>query len=488
MKMPVEDVIECFLRTYMDVFSLREFTSLMNELGGDFTQDECRIFLSNFSNVFELENDNFITRAGAFTNYCFTFKPTKEEFDRGVFIVGDRFMPFIDPEMNSCMLKIFKEGTTKKLKKRIEEFDSDFVLDFFSFYGIEYASQVIASDPACCELNLEESEFELPEKVKITCFDIQDLISSGEFSYGDRICCRVVNWQAGEIEFKVVQKNKNLSVLDSRDLERGNWYSVFEKEILKVFENKGPCKSMEEQLAFAFLENRENLSGDSSGSVEEYMRETTKVRYASYGVETRFWNANEEIPIIGKWNEDAEKEFLVKKYENNNYLEKQFPEFILDEFVKNSLFNKCFDMSSVATSLYPYFKRFSSEFQNEVILKLKLRHDIIEKKYNYFADYNVGVVREKVVELYSKVNELTERVCIECLDVSVLPTQEFVVLSQIYQQLVTFLNGFHSDQYDDDLSLIEISVENMASSFEVISEELNRVINIERKKGFNITK
>ena len=74
----------------------------------------------------------------------------------------------------------------------------------------------------------------------------------------------------------------------------------------------------------------------------------------------------------------------------------------------------------------------------------------------------------------------------ECTDIKNLPSQELVVLSQIYQHLVKFLEFFQFDDVDKSLGDIKVSVDNMTFTFDVISEDLIRALVIEGRKGFKI--
>ena len=235
-----------------------------------------------------------------------------------------------------------------------------------------------------------------------------------------------------------------------------------------------------------FIENKEALSVKNSGSVQELLEFSNKICYQSFGVETRLWKTGEEIPAIGEWNEqvsaaEADDSVLLDFSE-----EDLMPQVIIDAFVKNSLFKKDFDSDSLIEKIYPYYKYFSSELKKSTLLNLKRRHDILKKSYNYFADYNAACVRSDVLELFSRVNELMSRISIECTDIKNLPSQELVVLSQIYQHLVKFLEFFQFDDVDKSLGDIKVSVDNMTFTFDVISEDLIRALVIEGRKGFKI--
>ena len=68
------------------------------------------------------------------------------------------------------------------------------------------------------------------------------------------------------------------SELTADDLEREEWYSNFEKGLINGFETNGPVSSIEQQLAFLFLENQQELCIKNCGSAEEFLKHTKKNR------------------------------------------------------------------------------------------------------------------------------------------------------------------------------------------------------------------
>ena len=484
MGMSIEFIVEKFLQSYSKPFTRSEFSAMMKGLRLVSSDKEANALLDSFDCIYKISDDYYVTRSGAFLDYYFSFQPTKEEIENGVFLIGDRCIPFIDSEYEISFLNFCFDG--QKLNKKAVEFDSDFVLNFYSLYGDEYASQVIASDVVNRDVELSKSGYELPSKVKVTCIDIEPFIRDGRFSLGDRIVCRVMDFLSGTISIEFLKQNSDKSVFDIQDSERKDWYSKLENALVNSFEKNGPLSSICAQLTSVFIENKDALSVKNSGSVQELLEFSNKICYQSFGVETRLWKTGEEIPAIGDWNEQVS----AAEADDSVFLdfseEDLVPQVIIDAFVKNSLFKKDFDSDSLIEKIYPYYKYFSSELKKSTLLNLKRRHDILKKSYNYFADYNAACVRSDVLELFSRVNELMSRISIECTDIKNLPSQELVVLSQIYQHLVKFLEFFQFDDVDKSLGDIKVSVDNMTFTFDVISEDLIRALVIEGRKGFKI--
>ena len=165
---------------------------MLARIGIRFTPDECTMLLEENPNVFALVDGMYLTRAGAFTGQYFSMKPTRAEISKKVFIAGHRCIPFVDSEILSCDLTFLYNGTV--LPRVVVDYSGDAALELFSLYGDEFSSQYIASDPANSDINLAETSFSLPPVVKMTSFSLEPVIKREGFSSGDRLVCRVSNW------------------------------------------------------------------------------------------------------------------------------------------------------------------------------------------------------------------------------------------------------------------------------------------------------
>ena len=116
MKTDSISLINQYLRVKKETFSVRDFVSAVGKEGVKIRLDEGRDILQYNSNVFELKDGSFITRAGVFSDRIFTFKPSKLEVENGVFFIGHRCIPFVDSNNHSSTLDFFYKN--KLLKKK----------------------------------------------------------------------------------------------------------------------------------------------------------------------------------------------------------------------------------------------------------------------------------------------------------------------------------------------------------------------------------
>ena len=488
MKIPAEILIRQFLRSYPEPFSLKDFSTLLAKIGVKTTAQECSEYLSTCGNVFALTDGMYITRAFAFTNELFSFRPTRKEFDKGAFIAGHRCMPFIDPEILSNDINFEYKGVF--LRDKVVEIDSNSLLDLFFLYGEEYCVQYIASDPANHDIDLGKTDFTLPSMVHATGFSLDPLIKDG-FSFGDRIMCKVVDWDLNRVEVSFTHSDTSPFQMKMDDVARENWYATLEKCLLNSFSILGPRSSIEEQLALVFIDNRNELCVKDCGSIEELFSRTKKIGFQSFGVETRLWFAGKEVPAVGKWNTPVDFAPENKKNDKINYdLSIEPPDFVYDAYLKDQINKNIVDFELICKSLHPDFYRFSAQKQKSLLLHLKNRHDILLSEYNRFADFNIAPVRHEALDLYTAVNEVMHEIDEVSTDLSAFPQQPLVILSQIYAHLIHLIEMME----DTDASVlktldeISLSLEGMELNFDGIKDILKKVAAEQSKNGFVVTK
>ena len=488
MKIPANFIIEHFFRTFLDPFSPREFTMLLSRVGLKSSIEESKLFLENHPLVFPLVEGLFITRAAAFTNKLFSFKPTKKEFDKGILIAGCRTMPFTDPEVLSCELT-FRFGRTP-LERKTAEFDSGTALDFFELCGEEFAVQFIGADPANKDINLYETDFMLPNKVNMSGFSLDSLIKEDGLKYGDRIFCKVTDWDEGIVDIAGIVGRDEPFTVTAKDVEREKWYSTLEEKMLKTFDTVGPCSSIEEQLAIVFGQFSSELCVPSCGSLEEFFKRTKKIDFETFGVETRLWRKGEKVPAIGDWNRMYTPAHDDKDFIENVVGVDELPESLVNVFLKDHIYSNTGDLQKTIEKMYPYFYKLPEEKRESMLLHLKHRHDILRRKYNKFADSEIRVLRHKAVELYCKVFELLCAIDTCGGELEDFPQQPLVILSQIYGHVCQILELTETDTAAvvRECNEIMLSIEGMEFNFEEISGLLWAEIDRKCKSRFMLVK
>ena len=482
MTIAAEALIAHFLRTYREPFTAKDVSKLLAQVGIKVPVREIVEYLESDPLVFPLEHRLFLTRTGAFTGQFFSFVPTPQELAQGVFVPGDRCVPFVDMEMLSCTLQFEYNG--RVLEPKLFETDCNQARELFSLFGDEYAAQYIAADPVNKQLRLAEQEFELPSRLSLTGVSIDRIMQDCDFKYGDRFLCRVVEWEKGLIEiFPLVTHKHNPLQVNGEDMARQRWNDMLEKALLESFDRLGPCASMDEQLANVFYECRMDLCTADCGSVREFLGTSKKVAMELFGVETRLWRRGEDVPAVGKWNEHDVHCGLdggVPMY--------SLPDYVIDCYIQDVLFAKEEDVSGLARKIIPAAMEISPAEEREFALHIMHRNDILRKKYNWFADFSRGAIRHRALELYAKVGDLVYDVDCASDRLMEFPQQELVTLSQLFSHVSRMLELLSrlNENLDEEESAMQLSLEGMEYNFEDIRYQLKAVVERLKNDRFKV--
>ncbi len=482
MYVSTEAIINQFLRTFPDTFTARQLSHILARAGIKFSVPECKEYLETSPYVFALENKLYITRAGAFTGKWFSFKPAKGEIERQVFIAGHRCMPFVDSEVLSNSLQFYFRGN--RLPNKVIEIESSSALNFFSLYGEEYSSQYIASDPANKTLNLVQSDFELPFHVKLTGFSFKPILEYCHFHYGDRLLCKLQDWDNGKIEVVPLLIKEDRMRMAVSDVERQEWYEILENALLQEFKKMGPCSCIEEQLANAFFEYHNELCSVNCGSVEEYLQYSKKVGIEYFGVETRFWYRGQDVPAVGPWNKTENRNLQAD--EKHGIID--IPDFIVDSYLNDFMYQKKTDLKELVETVLSKSFVLTPDEKKYFLLHLTNRNVILLKKYNWFADFITGAVRHRALKLYNQISTMIYAIDSTGKDLARFPQQELVILSQLFSHLTHILESVENEPATiaEDLDEMMLSLEGMEYNFEDIKDQLYAAVSELHKGEFTV--
>jgi len=440
MKKDISVILRNYFSVQENVFSVSDFIAYIKSKGIKLSFDEALGILNSSNYVFPLINDEFITRAGVFTNKWFSIKPSKEEIKKDRLVLGHRCMPFINPDIPPCDIKIITP--TARPFPRFDTFSMNFALDVFAFYGEGYVIPYIINDRANKDFSLQSVQDTLPNQTSLTCWTLSQ-VAGRKMNYGERLLCRVVDWPSNTIEVQLIEKelsqNKEELQITVDDLQRERWYNYFEKGFLESFEKNGPSGSIEEQLALLFLENVDVLCVKNCGSSEEFLRHTKQIGFANYGVESRIWRTNEVVPYVGNWNNEISDELMLAEISSN------FTPQIIDAYLHQNLFCKNHlkptkTIEEIAACIFPPSLIMNKVERTAILLNLEKRNDILNKKYLGSFDNDFAPLRERTLNLFTQVNKLMCSIGGAKLDMKKFPQSELVILTQLYGHIINIID------------------------------------------------
>lgn len=479
-------IISGYLLEQDELFTSEEFFHYLKKSGVKISKEECLDILHTSEYVFSLVNDEFITKAGVFTGRWFSFKPSKEEIEKGCILIGDRCMPFANPDVPPDSLIVITHG--KEISSEPNTFSMNLAMDVFALYGEGYVLPNIFGDKSNTSLSLSSVQYSLPSEITLTSWPLKEIVGKEKFRFGDRILCRVVDWANGVVEMAPQHVVTDEIVLSPEIMERHQWYTDFENCFLQSIEKHGPTDSIEEQLSLLFLENQEQLCKKNCGSIEEFLSHTTKIGFSPYGVETRIWKNGENVPFLGPWNKNYPKDFIFLD------MSVSFSPYVIDAFLENFIFqtqNKknTKTLEEVIDEMFPQSLRITSAERKLILLNIKKRHDILEKSFNSFSNFSIAKTRKRCLSLFAKVNSLMCDVAGTDYDLlKNLPQQEVIILTQLFGHLIRLLeemeNSITRSQFPVDD--VELSLDGMEETFEDIEGTLIYALEKNRKNGFEL--
>ncbi len=490
------NIIEEFLTQQLDVFTVDEFYKHLKSQGAKVSKADAREILLVSDYVFTLVNNEFVTKAGVFTGRWFSFKPSREEVEKGFFLLGHRCIPFINPELPPDSINVMSADVA--VESEAQTFSMNLAMDTFALYGEGYILPYIFNDKNNTSVALSSVQYSMPQEIQLTCWPFNKISGGENFKYGDRILCRVISWNDGLVEMVAQPSGLSDFVISDEAVQREEWYTHFENGLIESFDRHGPAGSIEEQLSFLFLENQEQLCTRSCGSTEEFLAHTSKIGFEPYGVETRIWRKGEQVPYIGKW----------KGLESNrgsllSDMALTLTPRVIDAILEDRIYDKRKvktevpetsegdeSFEDVIQKIFPNMAMISSAERRLVLLNIEKRNDILEKVYNQFSDFPIAEMRKRILALFTRVSELFCEIGGSGVAAENFPQQELVILSQLYSHVVRLLeeveNVYMRPQFPiDDVAL---SLEGMEETFEDISLTLSSALESNRFKGFEIVK
>ena len=486
MNLHASSVISIFLKQHLDVFTVDDFIKSLRSQGVKISKDQAEDILHTSNYVFPLVQNQYITRAGVFINRWFSFKPSKEEIEKGVILMGHRGIPFVNPEVSPD--GIIVANRQKIINSTVSTFSMNLAMDVFALFGEGYVIPYIFNDKGNETIPLTSVQYNLPTEINLTCWPLNEITEGEEFVYGDRLLCRVTDWENSVVEM-VVQKDcmKQLMV-SSEAIEREEWYSSFEQGLLESFDKHGPSSSIEEQLSLLILENQEQLCIPNCGSIEEFLAHTSKIGFELYGVESRIWRKGEVIPYCGPWN--------MQNFSSDVILTEMalaFSPAVLDAYLEDSIYQevkhgKNKSIENIIDELFTQNIKMTSGERKVLLLNLEKRNDILKKNYNRFIDYPIADVRKRVIGLFSQVNLLFGTIGSSGIKINLFPQQELVVLSQLFGHMIRLLEEIENVYMRNDFPVadVSLSLDGMEETFEDIRVTLKNSLESNRFKAFEI--
>lgn len=487
--------LEVLLNTFVENIEFPfDFFQVANYLGikKDCDIDYAFSWMESNPAILSVGRNAFASRIGMFTKQSFSILPTRYEISNKILVIGHRCIPFGNPDILPCDYKFFYNRT--KIPYKTVEMQTNDLFEYYYLHGEEFVPQYLALDPANSGFDIASCDYELPGKMKATVLDMTEIYGRSDFKSGDRLKVRLEDWNLGTFSV-MVQKDTRETPFEVNEAEesRSKWFSLFEKCLLQSFDLFGVCGSIDEQIASAFVLGGKDLFSRYPGSVEEYLKKSEVVETAEFGVETRLWRTGEAISVMNLHGDDGDDPQDAEEFDG---VRKMFfsigvplTETFLDSFIYDSLYKKEKNSEHIMARLMPEsMGELPSKDLIFCFLHLEKRRAILQRDYRWFADYEKGQLRAKILDFYARMISFVYTMGQNDVSPEAMPQQPLVVLSQLFTHLGRMLESImpNASISSKDIASLYLSLEGMEFSFEDLSKELEQSINIQEKEKFTI--
>ena len=223
-----------------------------------------------FENAIDADEEFFrdrswhcMTRKAFFSGREFLITPDRWEIENGFLVPGHRLHPFLSPEVFPSDAELIPAGSAQPLPRRTVTAPLGEVFHYHMLLGSdEIFDHFLADDPANRRL---AEHHDSHEPVSLTVFELGSILRDGEFAPGDALRCRVVDYDAGKIEFTLFSASQR----SNRKLN--GFVNAFDKALGETIDLFGNLLDIPEQVARSCYLGRAELDF-TAASFEEYLR------------------------------------------------------------------------------------------------------------------------------------------------------------------------------------------------------------------------
>lgn len=427
-------------------------------------------------------SEYWITRAGLFTGAVTLIRPSAHEIASGILVPGSRLVPFINPALLPHELSFV--FASRPLPRTPVTMNTASLYPLYRFFGEEYTPQFLSLDNDRNAELFSGNDFVDPEECIIQAVDLKEVYWKESFTPGDLLRARVINWREGVVELSVLPAGQ-------RDVEREkSWIRLFEESIVNVFELVGPGASMDEQLSFAFYLNQSLLSENNPACLYNIIEKSERIGIEPYGVESRLWYRNMEIPAQGTWNMA-----IVSAPENTAegaFMQLGLPvsDQIMQAYILDALFLKEDTIDAMFDRLVPVHGTTPSFCIPEIRRAAGERFAYLQSRYNWFADHEQGTLRNRFVVLHNALTVFILHLQHVGIVPNQIPDQGAVILGQIMAHAISALELLSETQAvpDAETESLWVSIEGMEDSFFETKTAIQEVLPGLLKSRFSVIK
>ena len=212
-------------------------------------------------------------------------------------------------------------------------------------------------------------------------------------------------------------------------------------------------------------------------------------------MESRLWYKGHDVPAVGPWLQTGEvvedSDAAVWSGEQLNSELMVWPRVVFDSWIVDGLYRKENNEDAlVSLVLGDVSSPLGLLKKKRLQGTIRSRRAKLKETYNWFADFERGPVRHRLLELHKKVFALVMDLDDVDDQLEGFPQQPLVILTQLSTHIQYMLESLLRDANlkDEDIKAMAASLEGMEYNFEEVSGELRAALASTYKNRFTVIK
>ena len=198
----------------------------------------------------EIPGERYVNAEKLFNGAEFMIVPDGFEIDNNILIPGHRFVPFMDQELFPSEITLKEAGARKSQSFRSFTAAAEEIIRYHLLMGAETLFDFFAAEDSDNIANAQSSH---NPQLKLSVLDMKKFYAETQFSEGDALMVKVVDYAAGEFEFRL--ENGKLR----SDKKAKQFRAKFDNALERVTEELMTGEPIINQLQTVFAGERELL-------------------------------------------------------------------------------------------------------------------------------------------------------------------------------------------------------------------------------------
>ncbi len=148
----------------------------------------------------QVPGESYVNAEMLFNGAEFLIVPDALEIDNNILIPGHRFVPFMDQELFPSEVKLKEAGARKSQSSREFSASAEEIIRYHLLMGAETLFDFFAAE---AEENIANAQSSNNPQLKLSALDMKKFYAETQFSEGDAIVVRVIDYKEGIFEFRL---------------------------------------------------------------------------------------------------------------------------------------------------------------------------------------------------------------------------------------------------------------------------------------------